>query len=70
MTQEPVQEFGSSETGVVPETPEESSSATGEKAVVGAGLSFEVSLGPESVPPKPKSKMAFREIAFKGDLFF
>ena len=68
VTQEPAQEIQPSETAVTQETPEESPSATVEKAAESAGLSFEASLGPESVPPKPKAMMAFREVTFRGDL--
>ena len=63
VTQGPAPEVESSETAVTQEeAPEEPSSAT----IEGAGLSFEVSLGPESVPAMPKPKMAFREVAFRG----
>ena len=66
VTQEPVQEVGSSETAIAQkETPEEAASAT----IEDAGLSFEVALGPESVPAMPKPKMAFRNAAFRGDIY-
>ena len=67
VTREPAQEVVPSETVVTQATPEESS-PTVEKSAEGAGLSFESSLGPESVPPKPKAMMAFRDVTFRGDL--
>ena len=68
VTEEPAQEIELAKTAVTQETPEESSCASVEKAALGAGLSTEVSLGPESMPPKTKTMMAFREANFSGDL--
>ena len=61
-------EVESSKTVAQERTPEKFSSVGVEKAVEGAGLSFEVSLGPEPLSPKLKPKTAFREVAFRGDL--
>ena len=68
VTQDPAQEVEPSETAVTQKTLEGSASARVEKAAEGVGLSFEVSLGPESVPPKPKAMMAHREVTIRGDL--